>query len=77
MAFFSDYQALGTLLETEIEGPNLYSGIKSIFGTLARTQQLQIDYQAAGPNGSFYGFCSARNGVHFAAALSFHFILKV
>ncbi|KAL5460037.1 hypothetical protein EMCRGX_G033450 [Ephydatia muelleri] len=56
----TDYQALGTLLQTG--GFNLYSGIKSIFGTLVWTQQQQSDYQAAGPNGDFYGFCSARNG---------------
>eukprot|EP00731_Ephydatia_muelleri_P011378 Em0006g272a len=58
----ADYQTLGTLLETELQGPNLYSGIKSIFGTLAWTQQQQSDFQAAGPNGGFYGYCSARNG---------------
>ena len=71
----TDFQALVTLLQTR--GFNLYSGIKSIFGTLVWTQQQQSDYQAAGPNGDFYGFCSARNGVHFAAVFSFHFILKV
>ncbi|KAL5500626.1 hypothetical protein EMCRGX_G012217 [Ephydatia muelleri] len=56
----TDFQALVTLLQTG--GFNLYSGIKSIFGTLVWTQQQQSDYQAAGPNGDFYGFCSARNG---------------
>ena len=45
----TDYQALVTLLQTG--GFNLYSSIKSIFGTLVWMQQQQSDYQAAGPNG--------------------------
>eukprot|EP00731_Ephydatia_muelleri_P011381 Em0006g275a len=56
----ADYQALVTLVQTG--GSNLYSGIKSIFGTLAWTQQQQSDFQAAGPNGGFYGYCYTRNG---------------
>ncbi|KAL5500620.1 hypothetical protein EMCRGX_G012211 [Ephydatia muelleri] len=57
----ADYVALTTLLQTQT-GLSLFSGIKSIFGTLAWTQQQLSDFQAAGPNGNSYGYCYARNG---------------
>ena len=64
LIFTTVHQALSTLFNT---GDDLYSSIKSIYGTLAWIQKQQSDFQVAGISGDFYGLCLARNGVQFTA----------